>query len=69
MFLVTLKIDSGDFELFKEGDKTRLRLTHAGLASFPSDLHFAGHRFEYGWNRYSEAILKITLQRILYTNF
>lgn len=33
------------FELVEEGDKTRLRVTHTGLASFPNDEHFARHRF------------------------
>lgn len=37
------------FELFEEGNSTRLKLTHNGLASFPSDPHFARHRFEEGW--------------------
>lgn len=37
------------FELFDEGEKTRLRLTHTGLASFPEDPHFARERFESGW--------------------
>jgi uncharacterized protein YndB with AHSA1/START domain len=46
------------FELFKEGDKTRLRLTHTGLASFPGDAHFARHRFEDGWKQILESTLK-----------
>jgi len=37
------------FELFPEGDKTRLKLTHTGLDSFPDDAHFARSRFEGGW--------------------
>ena len=39
------------FELFEEGDKTRLKLTHTGLESFPGDPHFARHNFESGWAR------------------
>jgi uncharacterized protein YndB with AHSA1/START domain len=39
------------FELFEEGDKARLKLTHAGLASFPNDAYFARHRFEDGWKQ------------------
>jgi len=39
------------FELFKEGDKTKLKLTHSGLESFPaSNKDFARTNFEAGWN-------------------
>ncbi|MCD6068071.1 MAG: hypothetical protein K0S33_2897 [Bacteroidetes bacterium] len=38
------------FELFPEGEKTRLRLTHEGLDSFPKDNpDFAQTSFEAGW--------------------
>lgn len=38
------------FELFSEGDKTRLVLTHSGLDSFPADnADFAKENFEAGW--------------------
>lgn len=37
------------FELFEEGGRTRLRLTHTDLASFPNGPHFARNRFEDGW--------------------
>jgi uncharacterized protein YndB with AHSA1/START domain len=37
------------FELFEEGHKTSLKLSHTGLASFPTDPHFARRRFEDGW--------------------
>ena len=38
------------FELFPEGDQTRLRLTHEGLATFPSsNKDFARDNFEAGW--------------------
>ncbi len=39
------------FELFDEGNVTRLRLTHTGLDSFPDDPHFARSRFENGWKQ------------------
>jgi len=39
------------FELFGEGDKTRLKLTHAGLDNFPAKTTpaFAKQNFEAGW--------------------
>ena len=38
------------FELFPEGDTTRLKLTHDGLDSFPtSDPNFARESFAGGW--------------------
>ena len=38
------------FELFEEGNKTRVKLTHEGLESFPSDIpDFARKNFEDGW--------------------
>jgi uncharacterized protein YndB with AHSA1/START domain len=39
------------FELFPEGDKTRLKLTHDGLETFPQDNpDFARESFVGGWN-------------------
>lgn len=40
------------FELFDEGAKTRLKLTHEGLETFPKTAHndFAKENFEEGWN-------------------
>jgi uncharacterized protein YndB with AHSA1/START domain len=38
------------FELFPEGDKTKLKLTHEGLESFPqTSPDFAKTSFEKGW--------------------
>jgi uncharacterized protein YndB with AHSA1/START domain len=37
------------FELFAEGAKTRLRLTHEGLETFPKTPSFARKNFEAGW--------------------
>jgi uncharacterized protein YndB with AHSA1/START domain len=37
------------FELFAEGDKTRLQLTHAGLETFPPYQAFAKENFVEGW--------------------
>lgn len=37
------------FELFPEGNKTRLRLKHEGLETFPKLPDFAKKNFEEGW--------------------
>jgi len=38
------------FELFDEGNKTRLKLTHAGLETFPKENpDLAKHNFAEGW--------------------
>lgn len=37
------------FELFEEGNSTRLKLTHAGLETFPAIKDFAKENFEAGW--------------------
>lgn len=41
------------WELFPEGDKTRLKLTHTGLETFPAttDGAFAVDGFSAGWNQ------------------
>ena len=40
------------FELFKEAGKTRLKLTHKGLESFPADNpDLAKEKFELGWTQ------------------
>ena len=50
------------FELFADGDKTRLRLTHSGLDTFPSDVpDLAQKNFEDGWS----SIIGTTLPRFL----
>lgn len=53
------------FELVKEDAKTRLKLTHTGLASFPRDPHFARNRFEDGWKQLLESNLKNHLAKSL----
>jgi uncharacterized protein YndB with AHSA1/START domain len=37
------------FELYAEGDRTRLKLTHEGLDTFPDNPDFAQKNFEMGW--------------------
>jgi uncharacterized protein YndB with AHSA1/START domain len=44
------------FELFAEGNKTRLKLTHTGLETFPQTPQFARKNFEGGWNFISTAL-------------
>lgn len=50
------------FELFDEGENTRLKLTHSGIETFPADVKdFAFHNFENGWNH----IINISLKEFL----
>ena len=37
------------FELFDEGDKTRVKLTHTGIETFPKTPAYARKNFENGW--------------------
>jgi uncharacterized protein YndB with AHSA1/START domain len=37
------------FELFAEANKTRLRLTHSGIETFPKTPAYARKNFEAGW--------------------
>src|ERR1700744_2710813 len=37
------------WELFAEGDQTRLKLSHAGLETFPNEKDFARESFSKGW--------------------
>lgn len=46
------------FELFPEGDKTRLKLTHAGLETFPAIPSFAKGNFVMGWTELIGTSLK-----------
>lgn len=38
------------FELFPDGNKTRLKLTHTGIETFPKTPAYARKNFETGWN-------------------
>lgn len=39
------------FELFANGDKTRLKLTHTGIETFPKTPAYARKNFEAGWTQ------------------
>jgi uncharacterized protein YndB with AHSA1/START domain len=45
-------------ELFAEGEKTRLKLTHEGLDTFPKTAAFARENFERGWTQIIGSELK-----------
>lgn len=51
------------FEIFDEGDHTRLRLTHSGLESFPQDnMDFGVASFTAGWTEIIGKNLKAFLE-------
>jgi uncharacterized protein YndB with AHSA1/START domain len=53
------------FELFPEGNKTLLKLTHAGIETFPKENpDFAVGNFSEGWNHILHASLKNYLEEI-----
>ena len=53
------------FELFDEGAKTRLKLTHEGLESFPQDIpDFKKENFGEGWTQIIGTNLKEYVERI-----
>jgi uncharacterized protein YndB with AHSA1/START domain len=52
------------FELFPEGNKTRLKLTHTGLETFPaSNPDLAKENFAAGWNEIIGKSLKEFLEK------
>lgn len=51
------------FELFPEGDKTRVRLTHEGLETFPQTKDFKKENFQMGWNELIGKLLKEYTER------
>ncbi|MBQ0736104.1 SRPBCC family protein [Aquimarina celericrescens] len=47
------------FDLYKEGNKTRVKLTHSGIATFPQDnTDFDIKNFENGWTELLKKLLK-----------
>lgn len=52
------------FELFEEGNKTNVKLTHSGLETFPaSNPDFARKNFEEGWRAIIGTTLKDYLEK------
>ncbi|HXB60175.1 MAG TPA: SRPBCC domain-containing protein, partial [Candidatus Acidoferrales bacterium] len=47
------------FELFAEGTKTKFKLTHEGLETFPKTPQLARTNFEKGWTMLSESLQDI----------
>ncbi|PYI77961.1 MAG: SRPBCC domain-containing protein [Verrucomicrobia bacterium] len=52
------------FELFAEGDKTRLKLTHEGIETFPKTPAYARKNFEAGWTTLIGTELKQFVENI-----
>jgi len=50
-------------ELAPDGDKTRLKLTHTGLDTFPRTQAFARENFEEGWTQSIDRELKEFVER------
>ena len=46
------------FELFGKGDRTRLKLTHSGIETFPKTPAYARKNFEAGWTEIVGSELK-----------
>ena len=51
------------FELFPDGEKTLLKLTHAGIESFPDEKDFARTSFAKGWTQLIGTNLKDFVER------
>ena len=50
-------------DLFAEGDKTRLKLTHTGIETFPKTPAYARKNFEAGWTQIIGSELKQFVER------
>jgi uncharacterized protein YndB with AHSA1/START domain len=46
------------FELFADGDKTRLKITHTGVETFPKTPAYARENFETGWTTLIDSELR-----------
>ena len=51
------------FELFNEGKKTRVKLTHTGIETFPKTPAYARKNFEAGWTAIIGSELKQFLEK------
>jgi uncharacterized protein YndB with AHSA1/START domain len=51
------------FELLPEGGKTRLKLTHSGIGTFPKTPAYAQKNFEAGWTQLIGSDLKQFVER------
>ena len=51
------------FELFAEGEKTRVKLTHTGIETFPKTPAYARKNFEAGWTAIIGTELKQFVER------
>ena len=51
------------FQLFAEGEKTRLKLTHTGIETFPKTPAYARKNFEAGWTAIIGTELKQFVER------
>jgi uncharacterized protein YndB with AHSA1/START domain len=51
------------FELFGDGDKTRLKVTHTGIETFPKTPAYARKNFEAGWTALIGTELKKFVER------
>jgi uncharacterized protein YndB with AHSA1/START domain len=51
------------FELFPEGDETRLKLTHEGIETFPKTPAYGRKNFEAGWTELIGSELKQFLEK------
>jgi uncharacterized protein YndB with AHSA1/START domain len=51
------------WELFEDGDKTRVKLTHTGIETFPTEPDFARGNFATGWTHIVGTSLKEYLEK------
>jgi uncharacterized protein YndB with AHSA1/START domain len=51
------------FELFSDGNKTRLKLTHTGIETFPKTPAYARKNFEAGWTAIIGSELKQFIEK------